>query len=66
MLSSVKRKIKYNDYNQVLETNEVILRAFNSNWSKKHTVYSINIIETLSSRAFFEGHKLAVYFVSFW
>ena len=38
----VKRKIKYDDYNNVLETNEVIHRSFNSIRSKNHKIYSIN------------------------
>ena len=40
--NTVKRKIKYDDYNQVLETNEVIHRSFNSIRSKNHKIYSIN------------------------
>ena len=40
--NTVKRKIKYDDYNQVLETNEVIHRSFNRIRSKKHKIYSIN------------------------
>ena len=37
-----KKKIKYDDYNNVLETNEVIHRSFNSIRSKNHKIYSIN------------------------
>ena len=37
-----KRKIKYDDYNQVLETNKVIHRSFNSIRSKNQKIYSIN------------------------
>ena len=37
-----KKKKKYDDYNQVLETNEVIHRSFNSIRSKNHRIYSIN------------------------
>ena len=37
-----KKKIKYDDYNKVLETNEVIHRSFNSIRSKSHKRYSIN------------------------
>ena len=40
--NTVKRKIKYDDYNQVLETNEVIHRSFNSIRSKNHKIFSIN------------------------
>ena len=40
--NTVKRKIKYDDYNKVLETNEVIHRSFNSIRSKNHKIYSIN------------------------
>ena len=40
--NTVKRKIKYDDYNQVLETNKVIHRSFNRIRSKKHKIYSIN------------------------
>ena len=40
--NTVKRKIKYDDYNNVLETNEVIHRSFNSIRSKNHKIYSIN------------------------
>ena len=40
--NTVKRQIKYNDYNKVLETNEVIYRSFNSIRSKNHKIYSIN------------------------
>ena len=40
--NTVKRKIKYDDYNQVLETNKVIHRSFNSIRSKNHKIYSIN------------------------
>ena len=39
---SKKMKIKYDDYNKVLETNEVIHRSFNSIRSKSHKRYSIN------------------------
>ena len=37
-----KKKIKYDDYNNVLETNEVIHRSFNSIRSKNHKIFSIN------------------------
>ena len=37
-----KRKIKYDVYNQVLETNKVIHRSFNSIRSKNQKIYSIN------------------------
>ena len=40
--NTVKRKMKYDDYNKVLETNEVIHRSFNSIRSKNHQIYSIN------------------------
>ena len=40
--NKVKRKIKYDDYNKALETNEVIHRSFNSIRSKNHKIYSIN------------------------
>ena len=40
--NTVKRKIEYDDYNQVLETNEVIHRSFNSIRSKNHKIFSIN------------------------
>ena len=40
--NTVKRKIKYDDYNKVLETNEVIHRSFNSIRSKNHKRFSIN------------------------
>ena len=40
--NTVKRKIKYDDYNKALETNEVIHRSFNSIRSKNHKIYSIN------------------------
>ena len=40
--NTVKRKIKYDDYNKVLETNEVIHRSFNSIRSKNHKIFSIN------------------------
>ena len=40
--NTVKRKIKYDDYNKVLETNEVIHRSFNSIRSKNQKIYSIN------------------------
>ena len=40
--NTVKRKIKYDDYNKVLETNEVIYRSFNSIRSKNHKIFSIN------------------------
>ena len=40
--NTVKRKNKYDDYNKVLETNEVIHRSFNSIRSKNHKIYSIN------------------------
>ena len=40
--NTVKRKIKYHDYNKVLETNEVIHRSFNSIRSKNHKIFSIN------------------------
>ena len=40
--NTVKRKIKYDDYNKVLETNEVLHRSFNSIRSKNHKIYSIN------------------------
>ena len=40
--NTVKRKIKYDDYNKVLETNEAIHRSFNSIRSKNHKIYSIN------------------------
>ena len=36
--NAVKRKIKYDDYNQVLETNEVIHRSFNSIRSRNHKI----------------------------
>ena len=39
--NTVKRK-KNDDYNQVLETNEVIHRSFNSIRSKNHKIFSIN------------------------
>ena len=34
--------MKYDDYNQVLETNEVIHRSFNSIRNKNHKIFSIN------------------------
>ena len=40
--NTVKRQIKYDDYNKVLETNEVINRSFNSIRSKNNKIYSIN------------------------
>ena len=40
--NTVKRKIRYDDYNKALETNEVIHRSFNSIRSKNHKIYSIN------------------------
>ena len=40
--NTVKRKIKYHDYNKVLETNEVIHRSFNSIRNKNHKIFSIN------------------------
>ena len=40
--NTVKRKIKYDDYNQVLEANKVIQRSFNSIRSKDQKIYSIN------------------------
>ena len=40
--TQLKRKIKYDDYNKVLETNEVIHRSFNSIRSKNHKIFSIN------------------------
>ena len=40
--NTVKRKIQYDGYNKVLETNEVIHRSFNSIRSKNHKIYSIN------------------------
>ena len=40
--NTVKRKIKYDDYNKVLETNEVIHRSFSSIRSKNHKIFSIN------------------------
>ena len=40
--NTVKRKVKYDDYNKVLETNEVIHRSFNSIRSKNHKIYSIH------------------------
>ena len=40
--NSVQRKIQYDDYNQILETNEVIHRSVNSIRSKIHKIYSIN------------------------
>ena len=36
--NTVKRKIKFDDYNKVLETNEVIHRSFNSIRSKNHKI----------------------------
>ena len=39
---TVKRKIKSDDYNQVLETNKVIHRSFKRIRSKNHKIYSIN------------------------
>ena len=50
--NTVKRKIEYADYNQVLETNKVIHRSFNRIRSKKHIflIYSINTTkESLNS-----------------
>ena len=41
--NTVKRK--NDDYNQVLETNEVIHRSFNSIRSKNHKIFSINTTE---------------------
>ena len=41
--SKKKRRIKTDDYNKVLETNEVIHRSFHSIRSKNHKIYSINI-----------------------
>ena len=40
--NTVKREIKYDDYNKVLETNQVIHRSFNSIRSKNHKIYSIS------------------------
>ena len=40
--NTVKRQIKYGDYNKAFETNEVIHRSFNSIRSKNHKIYSIN------------------------
>ena len=40
--NTVKGKIKYDDYNQVLETNRVIHSSFNSIRSKNHKMFSIN------------------------
>ena len=40
--NTVKRKIRYDDYKKVLETNEVIYRSFNSIRSKNHKIFSIN------------------------
>ena len=37
--NTVNRKIEYDDYNQVLETNEVIHRSFNSIRSKNHKIF---------------------------
>ena len=39
----MKRKIRYDDYNKVLETNEVIHRSFTSIRSKNHKIDSISI-----------------------
>ena len=43
--NTVKRKIQYDEYNQVLETKKVIHRSFNSIRSKKHKIYSTNTTE---------------------
>ena len=40
--NTVKRQITYDDYNQVLETNKIIHRPFNSIRSKNQKIYSIN------------------------
>ena len=40
--NTVKREIKYDDYNKVLETNQVLHRSFNSIRSKNHKIYSIS------------------------
>ena len=40
--NTVKRQIKYDDYNKVLETDEVIHRSLHSIRSKNHKIYSIN------------------------
>ena len=40
--NTVKRKIKYDDYNKVLETNDFIHRSFSSIRSKNHKIFSIN------------------------
>ena len=37
----VKRQLMYDDFNKVLETNEVIHKSFNSIRSKNHKIYSI-------------------------
>ena len=39
---AVKINIKYDDYNQVLETKKVIHRSFNNIRSKNHQIYSTN------------------------
>ena len=44
--NTVKRKNKYDDYNKVLEINEVIHRSFNSIRSKSHKIYSIVNLST--------------------
>ena len=41
--SKKKRRIKTDDYNKVLETNEVIHRSFHSIRSKNHKIHNINI-----------------------
>ena len=42
----VKRKMRYDDYNQVLETNNVVQRSCQNIWSKNHKIYSINTTKT--------------------
>ena len=43
--NTVKRKIKYGDYNKALETNEVTHRSFNSIRSKNHKIYIVLILQ---------------------
>ena len=39
--NTVKRFMTYKEYDQVLQTNEVIHKSFNSIRSKNHKIYSI-------------------------
>ena len=56
--NTVKRKIKHDDYNRVLDTNEVIHRSFYSIRSKNHKIFSTNTQKSKSSLNSYENKKV--------